>query len=80
MAAGFPSPPFAEPPHNNACIAPLHRYDVGMTTHKAYENDRDRADFAEADRLVADGKALRARVNGRIRARVFRAKREERNG
>lgn len=47
-----------------------------MTTHKAYENDRDRADIARAAEMVADGKALRARVMGRIRARVFRAKRD----
>ena len=50
-----------------------------MTTHKAYETDKDRADFAEADALEASGKALRARVNGRIRARVFRARRDAAN-
>ena len=50
-----------------------------MTTHKAYETDKDRADIARAAELVADGRALRARVMGRIRARVFRDRRDAAN-
>ena len=59
-------------------MIPLPRYDMGMTTHKAYETDKDRADIALAADMVAKGKALRARVMGRLRARAWRDRRKER--
>lgn len=36
--------------------------------------EQDAADLETAETLVADGKALRRRVLGRLRARAFRSK------
>lgn len=38
--------------------------------------DIDRRDYAEADRMVREGKALRQRVNTRIRNRKWRQERK----
>lgn len=46
---------------------------IYMTTHTAIMTDKDRADLAEADRLKADGRALRLRVLRRLRQRAWRA-------
>jgi hypothetical protein len=34
---------------------------------------QDRADLAEADRLMVEGRKLRARVFGRLRGRAYRS-------